>query len=582
VDLAVFCPAWDRCDAQWGAGLPCEFLLQIFGGDVRQDELIACAYDFIRDGCPPSFDEILGTCLGGGGRATVDERCLDLCAANLTCAPADDPTRGDCVVACNDLANAAQLARARIEGLFPCAWVNTCEDFDACVAARSPAGQCAALCGDLAACGLAEDQAVCETDCDAAFGSAARQAWRDCVAAADGVCEAVAACEDPTVAYCAEVCGAVNACNGVSDPLMAAECVAVCEDDAAADPAGVAERAACVLAAPDCRSLQGVVACWNGTAQVPDDACLRACRATTDCVGEDGLDDCVVQCAEGMPPAAAVLIANAAACLVGAPNECEDFVACVDAAAGAPIPCDAVCTVVDGCGLTPYADCQAACAAPETAGCVLDAGRRAGRCDAVATCLDAEFPAASADCVSYCEQRAICDPREDTFRCERSCPADAADAASLAGCAALSSCQVLGDCSPVAALPDCAGLCADATGCGAFGGDSDRCAAWCSGAIASPSTDAAYVDDVGVCLGELGPGCAAADAEACFVTDVFTCEAVCAVLDACLPDEDCIGGCQQSLAEDPVRTQHIFECVYEWMPDLCDIDNFQLCLEGAI
>ncbi|MCK6573116.1 hypothetical protein L6V77_18705 [Myxococcota bacterium] len=582
VDLAVFCPAWDRCDAQWGAGLPCEVLVQIFGGDVRQDELVACAYDLIRDVCPPSIDEVLGLCLDGQGRAAVDATCLELCAANLACAPAGDDERGDCLVACIDLQNVTPLTQARVSALYPCALENTCEGFDACVAARSPEGQCAALCADLAACGLADDEAACRADCDTSFGSAARQAWRDCVAAADGVCDAVAACESPVVAYCAEVCGAVNACNGASNPIASAECVAACEDAAARDPAATAERAACVLAAPDCLSPFGAVACWNNTAPGRNDACLRYCVATTECVDAGGLDACVLACAEGQSPETAILVANATPCLNRADGACPDLRACVDAAVGLPASCDAVCAEVEGCGLTPYADCQAACAAPETAGCVLDAGRRPRRCDAVAACLGAEYPEASVDCAAACAARATCDATLDPFACERTCPEDAAAAASLAGCAAVSSCQVIEDCAVVGPLPVCDEVCDQATGCGAFGGDAGRCASWCTGAVTSPTTDAGYLDDVGACLADLGPDCAAADAEACFLSNLFTCEAVCEVLDACAPSEDCLQGCQQSLIDNPAGTQQIFECIYQWLPGVCDLANFQMCVEGVL
>lgn len=579
VPEVVFCPAWDACAQQWGFPIPCDQLDAFFGGRGDLAAVRACIYPIIANGCPPGPDEVFNNCLGGGP-APVDPECEAFCAAEQLCGPADDVNRGGCAIACGNLSFMPPLEIARAQSYYPCAHEATCQAFDACVAGSSPEARCADSCDALAGCGLAADVDACNAECLAGYGGAARTIYRDCVAAAGADCAAMAACEDPAVAYCLQTCTVYSECQN-GDPQAMPVCMAACEDDAALDAFAIANRAVCVLEADSCQDANGgigVFACWDRFFDIAPDTCAQYCWGRSGCEGGTDFEACVLGCANGLPAEDAVVLAQADACLSRANGACMAIQACLSAVP-AEVPCPLVCNAVSGCGLEADADCNAACADVSVAGCVLEAQRRPGQCGAMAACLGVEVAPPSADCAAYCDRTLTCGNAQDRFLCERDCAADPAVMASRAGCAAASTCGQLAACAGLPARADagCDAPCVDAVACGAFA-DADLCGAYCGGAVASPTTDADYPADVVACLGDLGGACDGESARGCFAPNVHDCASVCALLNACMPIPDCEVGCQQALAQDPIGTERVFDCAYQFLDGaLCDLRGFEGC-----
>jgi hypothetical protein len=573
--LDMFCTAWNRCGYEDAYG-PCDWGYADLGGAGAPG--VACLYSAMQAACADVWVQI-DAC----NRApVVDTRCTFYCEAAAACGHADAPN------ACLDDCRAFRAPddAARFEPIAGCGAERACPAFNACLEARSPAGQCAAFCAARAAC-EAIDAAACETECEADFARIRATAWRDCVADAGPACDAIEACRPPEPPPCARACARLETCGLERD---AEACIARCEDTAVSEFVEVTLAVGCVLSAPACDGPDGVATCWLR----PDEAapaCQAWCRLVDDC-DPDAVRDlgaCALACATGFEPEEALRFASARDCLTAAGGDatCRALRACLP---GPAVPdCEASCGAVDACGID-LPSCAADCAAEPVAlaGCVAEALRLRGGCGAVATCVGYEAPPAPPACRTLCAEIAACDPARDAFLCERTCAAEPAAAPVQAACLAAAGCRGLEACVALdeALAPVCAAPCDDGVACGAFP-DAAACNATCTGYLRSRAVPADYVPRVTDCLAALGAPdvCVAADALACFEPGGGDCGTYCDAQIGCgwyFPEDRdfCLDDCAFSFENDPDYTARSIDCAEQFLAGFCDIEGFFTCADG--
>ncbi|MEZ4437137.1 MAG: hypothetical protein R3F65_32480 [bacterium] len=352
VNPAAFCADYGACGL--GEFYTCDEMVAELGPDGLE-----CAQDLLDQSCP-AFDpflefDLIDFCAFGGG---VDPRlapCQRLCEAREVCGLLPEgEQRFACVNGCVGVGGADPDAQERADSALDCGGADRCPDLVACIEASGPAADCAALCGSLAGCGLAD--ADCEAACDAQWPRDRHAAYRECVAAAAD-CAAIAACPLDPGPPCDAFCARRDECG-----LAAAGCVGRCDDAHYADPAGQNAEVACALTAPVCARLQGphnVQGC--GPQSLEGSRCLGYCRATTECAGDAaGLAPCLEACGEGLGGDDGLRFLGAADCLDARPLDaaCDALVACVP---DIDADCDALCDRAAACGVT-LTECPARCA----------------------------------------------------------------------------------------------------------------------------------------------------------------------------------------------------------------------------
>ena len=577
--VEAFCALYAQCDF-FDEEIPCQFLWENLPSAREQ----RCAIEEVRR-CPPFPFDIIDACFDGGGPAPPPPEspaCERLCEARALCG--DVGSARACALDCVDtFRQGGDAARVRVRASLPCAAALSCVELATCLEARTPEGQCARHCGQLAGCGLADDRDACVRDCDDVFVRGRQRAWLACTAGAGDDCGAIAACEPGPGVPCDDYCARLEQCG-----LAEGDCPSRCDDAHFDDPEASSIRVVCALTAPACvgPAEHNVAACLRGApGDLPGRECVTYCRAVTECdEGSDRLaGDCVTECANGFEGEDGLRFAAAADCLSGLlPGaDCRPLRACLPDEVA--IDCAAFCDTLDDCRVAPDG-CVAACEAEVevgTAGCVADALRVNRGCARVAECVGFEGPGASEACADLCAARRVCDFELDRFLCELDCPPDDAGTPVRAACAAVTACEDLDACldGDAPRVDGCADPCDGAVECGAFD-DAERCVDVCSGRDLSPRSGADYVAGVAMCLDEAGdvPACTG-----CF--DVAAdCEDACGLLVECGffdPGEPCVPDCEEGNRFDPVENQRVVDCIVDFLRADCDINGLQRCIDGG-
>lgn len=549
-DQATFCRAWDSCLADFG--IPCEeaFL-------IEQDSpgFLDCAYDQIRNGCPPDPFLVLEGCFGGGGPRGPG--CAELCEARDICGdlPAGQNRQG-CLTECNDaITFGSDDARQRQEALFPCGIAESCDALALCLGDNSPVAACEAHCTALVGCGLAGDD--CEETCNAEFFRARRIGYRDCVSAAGDDCAAIGACELGEPIGCIERCDRLNEC-GLDDQ----NCLSLCDDESYVDPAAAAARLACVMTAPLCfRGRENVEVCQRN-ADVAGAACLGWCRAQTGCDADDvsGLVECVVSCGEGLRGVDGERFAAAKGCIerAGAGAGCAVLDACIPAAG--VLDCDGWCGPLESCDVAP-ADCGVVCEDDPLARwrqadqgeCLDDAGANA--CGAVRACIAGDEVGGPIDPAALCAQYRACG-LDDFIPCEEvinfgdgtlQCVADLINPCPPDPFIIFEQCFIDGPENVVSTLAPCRGLCEVRARCAALDDSIRDCTAACVDEVE------ARPEELEAALLPCGASLTCGDYAACFAANdpANACGEHCAALAACgVAPADCEAQCAADFFRD--------------------------------
>lgn len=573
----AFCAAYAQCNFI-DEEFRCEDLWRELGGNLEAER---CAMIEVQR-CPRFPFEILDRCIEGGEPPPPAEAsaCEALCEARALCG--DVERARACALDCAGAFRDGDVGdRIRLRATLECAAALSCGALADCLAERSPAGQCARHCGQLAGCGLAPDD--CVESCDETFVRGRQRAWLGCTDDAADDCEALAVCEPGPGVPCGDYCARLETC-----ALAPADCETACDDQHFEDPTASAIRVVCALTAPTCEAppAHNVAACLRGDPLgLPGRECVTYCRAVTECDegSERTLDDCVNACARGFEGEDGLRFAAASDCLRGLlPDvDCRPLGACMPDEI--VIDCAAHCDALEACRAAPD-DCPAHCAAEVevgAAGCVADALRVNRGCRRVAECAGFEVPAPSDACERLCASRRACDFAVDPFLCELDCAPDEDGTPVRAACAEVTPCEDLGACTDGDAprIDGCGDPCEAAAECGALE-DADACVDLCSGRDLSPRSGDDYVAELGGCVE------GAADAPACVACfDVgHDCADACFHLQRCglfEPGGDCVGGCEQASVQDPVGNAEVIECLVDSLDPNCDFNGLERCVEGT-
>ena len=399
--------------------------------------------------------------------------CSEWCAVGFACGLLPP---GQLEIDCLPLCRAAldegdEAVLADLRPRLACAYGNTCQEIEACVAAGDPAGDCQGTCARRAECEVGDD-ATCLQQCRERTQT--RRGWAEqvCTLAA-GECAGVALCDAPEPPDCGRLCDLVGECG-----VNRSDCIRRCDDAHFARPESYLETLSCVASTTRCDERR---ACLEGEGE-GGVGCLAYCRRAIECGGSEAdYADCVVECATGLPGEEGLRYQAAQACLeaAGADAECAVLDDCFENV-DLGMFCDGFCEEQSRCLLVEDgAACADACRAAlenaetiEQMSCVFAAIRRDAGCGAVAECVGAEFEPASEACQSLCATRNACDPAIDAFLCERMCIPEPAGTAIRATCAELGDCDSLPLCldAPAAIPPACAAACGAVEACEAIVG----------------------------------------------------------------------------------------------------------------
>ncbi|MGC6417324.1 MAG: hypothetical protein ACON3Z_09400 [Bradymonadia bacterium] len=374
-----------------------------------------CIVERLTNDCGTSFLD----CLRPAFPAPV--LCDEFCAVSAICGTLPPgQLELECVGLCREIVETRDRERLpEIWRGLNCAYAQSCDEFSVCTADVADALDCDGLCALRDECEL-QDAGMCEARCDEDSGQLRNWAERLCTQVASG-CDNVALCVAPEGPPCGRLCEPYEACG-----IDLNACVVACDDRDFLGQTDFLERYACTAAAMDCdQRLECRAGNFDGGF-----ACLNWCRHELDCANDQGdMLDCLDQCGTGLQGADGISFAASYDCLeaLGADGDCVGVSACLEQVDPAVL-CEASCAEQQRCLLLDeQAPCEAACLEQYAAGdferlqCVLNARRTGAGCATVAECIGAEVEPANADCVAFCERRAMCDESYDVFLCQREC-----------------------------------------------------------------------------------------------------------------------------------------------------------------
>ena len=504
----AFCQVFDGCDFFFEE---CDMAWNSYvqaGPDV-----VMCVYDALRLACPDGLFEIEQGC----SRATENRlrrECTLYCSAQAACGE-DELNNQDCINACVEGFGNDPDLNERLTSETSCIAAENCPDFNTCLDLASPRGQCERQCASLAACGDVSPD--CVDECDAVWPRDRYALYRECIAAADGNCDAVNACTVQPGIPCEAACARLAECGNA-----APNCVNVCDDLHIREPINMTLTVGCILAADECDPAPDILSvreCVENP-EAAGRACLNFCRARTECNPAADLSECLTRCVSGFGDEDGLYFSAAEECLdnQAVDADCAVLEACIPGELD--VDCDGYCSVLEGCRIE-RAECEATCnAEPDlaTIGCTLDAVRSGQQCAGVAQCEGIQQPEISEVCSEHCATRKDCDRTVDVYLCEDDCTPVPPALAYQNACMAVSGCN-FDECLELDDTPleGCNAACGTALACQVFE-DLNTCLATCTGQASSPTAPEDLLDRLNQCLGDARTpaGCDQAVAADCF------------------------------------------------------------------